>query len=229
MSERLCQVCDIGRMPHAEAEALQERLLAARRAGDLPDTLLLVEHDPVVTIGSAVEDEASEVSVELLESAGAQVRRVSRGGRATFHGPGQIVGYPIINLREHRQDLHWYLRALEQVLIDALGDCGFEAERVEGLTGVWVDERKVASIGIAVRGWVTWHGFALNVCVDPQWWRMIDPCGLAPEQMASLTEVSGTVASRQVVEGAIVQHFADFFDLSPRRSEATELFAATDF
>ncbi|MBD3291443.1 MAG: lipoyl(octanoyl) transferase LipB [Armatimonadia bacterium] len=229
MSERLCQVCDIGRMPHAEAEALQERLVAARRAGEAPDTLLLVEHDPVVTIGSAVEDADAEVSVQLLESAGAEVRRVSRGGRATFHGPGQFVGYPILDLREHRQDLHWYLRALEQVLIDALGDCGFDAERVEGLTGVWVGDRKVASIGIAVRGWVTWHGFALNLCVDPKWWRMIDPCGLQPQQMASLSEIRHETASREAVEDTIVHHFGEFFGLSPRRVKETELFAGSAF
>lgn len=228
-ANRLLHVTDLGRMPHAEAEALQERLVAARRAGETSDTLLLVEHDPVVTIGGAVEDPAAEVSVQLLESAGAQVRRVSRGGRATFHGPGQIVGYPILDLREHRRDLHWYLRSLEQVLIDALGDLGFGAGRVEGLTGVWAGDRKVASIGIAVRGWVTWHGFALNICVDPRWWRMIDPCGLQPEQMASLGEMGGETPSRQAVADAVVHRFGEFFGLSPRTVKQTELFAGLAF
>lgn len=229
MSERICQIVDLGRMAHAEAEELQERLVAARRAGEAPDTLLLVEHDPVVTIGSAVEDPAAEVSMQLLESAGAQVRPVSRGGRATFHGPGQIVGYPILDLREHRRDLHWYLRALEQVMIGALIDFGYPAGRVEGLTGVWVNDRKVASIGIAVRGWVTWHGFALNVDVDPAWWRMIDPCGLDPERMASLAELGKRAPSREVVCDALVRHLGEVFVLTPHALASTELFAGTGF
>lgn len=228
MSERTCRVVELGRMPHAEAERLQERLVHLRRVGEAPDTLLLVEHDPVVTVGGAVEDLAAEVCVEMLESAGARVRRVSRGGRATFHGPGQIVGYPILDLREHRRDLHWYLRALEQVITGALEGLGYPAERVEGLTGVWVGGRKVASIGIAVRGWVSWHGFALNLQVDPAWWRLIDPCGLRPEQMASLAEL-GEAPARERVAGALVAQFGQVFGATMRPAEATELFAGSLF
>ncbi|MFW5867622.1 MAG: lipoyl(octanoyl) transferase LipB [Armatimonadota bacterium] len=224
MSERVCRTVDLGRMSHSEAERLQERLVEARRAGEAPDTLLFVEHDPVVTIGSAVEDPATEVSTDLLESAGAEVRQVSRGGRATFHGPGQIVGYPILDLRQHRRDLHWYLRSLEQVIIDALVDFGFEPERVDGFTGVWVGDRKVASIGIAVRGWVTWHGFALNLDVDAGWWRMIDPCGLRPEQMGSLSDSGGEAPPRGEVQTALATRLGDLFELRMYRTHRVELF-----
>jgi len=229
VSERICQVVELGRMAHAEAERLQERLLAQVRSGEAPDTLLLVEHDPVVTIGRAVEDPAGEVAAKLLEAAGAEVRHVTRGGRATFHGPGQIVGYPIVDLRRHRRDLHWFLRSLEQVIIDALGEVGYTGERVEGLTGVWVDGRKIASIGIAVRGWVTWHGFALNLDVEPSWWRMIDPCGLRPEQMGSLAELDGPTPSRKAMADALVAHFGEVFDLSASLLAPVELFAQLAF
>ncbi len=229
MSERLCRVHDLGRVSYDRAERLQRQLLQARRAGTIPDTLLVVEHDPVVTVGSAVDDPADELSLRALEEAGVEVRRVSRGGRATFHGPGQIVGYPILDLRRHRQDLHWYLRALEQVLIDALAQVGCEAERRDGLTGVWVQGRKVASIGIAVRGWVTWHGFALNRDCDARWWRMLDPCGLRPEQMASLSDLAEETPSRRDVVEKIVGCFGDVFGLRPVRAPETELFQQTVF
>lgn len=226
---RLLRVTDLGRMGHAEAERLQEWLVEERRAGRAPDTLLLVEHDPVVTIGSAVEEAAAEVSAQLLESAGAEVRQVSRGGRATFHGPGQIVGYPILDLRQHRRDLHWYLRSLEQVIIDALGDFGMDADREEGLTGVWSGGRKVASIGIAVRGWVTWHGFALNLDVDARWWRMIDPCGLRPEQMGSLSDLTTPCPSRASLCNTLAGRLADVFDLRVQKIVRTELFEESAF
>lgn len=229
MNERLCHLCDLGRMAYARAEGLQERLVAARRAGEAPDTLLLVEHDPVVTVGSGSGEASDELSLEVLTAAGVEVRRVGRGGRATFHGPGQMVGYPIFDLREHRQDLHWYLRALEQVLIDALVQHDYPARRRDGLTGVWVEGRKVASIGIAVRGWVTWHGFALNLDCDAQWWRMLDPCGLRPEQMASLTDLDGDAPSHRELSETIVRCFEEVFDLRMVTRAATELFARMAF
>lgn len=229
MSERVCHLVDLGRMAHEQAEALQERLVAQVRTGDAPDTLLLVEHDPVVTLGRAVDEPAAEVALTLLESAGASVRHVSRGGRATFHGPGQIVGYPIIDLRRHRTDLHWYLRSLEQVIIDTLDGFGYHSGRVDGYTGVWIGARKVASIGIAVRGWITWHGFALNLDVDPSWWHLIDPCGLRPEQMASLRDLATQTESRAQVCAALAASFSDRFGLSLRRVEPVELLAGPGF
>ena len=229
MSERLCHLHDLGRIGHAEAEVMQQRLVAAKREGAICDCLLLVEHDPVVTLGSASDDPADELSPDLLAAAGVEVRRVSRGGRATFHGPGQIVGYPIVDLREHRQDLHWYLRSLEEVLIAALKQFDYPARRSEGLTGVWVGDRKVASIGIAVRSWVTWHGFALNLSCDSHWWQMLDPCGLRPEQMASLADLDGDTPSRTELSDTIVACFGEVFDLRMVAKSRKELFASTVF
>ncbi len=226
---QVCEVVDLGHLGHAEAERLQERLVDMRRAGEATDTLLLVEHDPVVTVGRSVEDATAEVATQLLESAGAQIRQVKRGGRATFHGPGQVVGYPILDLREHKRDLHWYLRALESVIIRALDHLDLTARRVDGLTGVWVGDRKVASIGIAVRGWVTWHGFALNVDVEPRWWQMIDPCGLRPEQMASLTELSDGEITADAAKSALVDEFAGVFGLEMRETYRSELFERLTF
>ena len=229
MSERICYLHDLGRMAHGDAEALQERLVKQRRAGRIPDTLLLVEHDPVVTLGSGSGEAADELSLDALAASAVEIRSVSRGGLATFHGPGQIVGYPILNLRRHRQDLHWYLRSLEQVLIDALEDAGYPARRREGLTGVWVEGRKVASIGIAVRGWVTWHGFALNLDCDERWWQMLDPCGLRPEQMGSLADLGEDAPSRDELCGGIVEAFGEVFALRMVAMPPTELFAETRF
>lgn len=229
MSARVCEVYDLGRVGYAEAEAAQERLVALARGGGEPDRLVIVEHPPVVTIGRSSEDPAREVSRAALEAAGIEVHEVSRGGRATYHGPGQVVGYPIFDLRRHRRDLHWYLRALEDALIGALDRCGVRARREEGLTGVWVGERKVASIGVAVRGWVTWHGFALNVDCDAAHWRLIDPCGLRPEQMASLADLPGPTPSRSMVVGAVVEEVGERFGLTVRRRPATELFEGAGF
>lgn len=229
MSARTCLVCDLGRMEYGRAERLQERLVAARRAGELPDTLLFVEHYPVVTVGGSAGDVAAELEVAAARAAGVPVHRVSRGGRATWHGPGQIVGYPIIDLRAHRTDLHWYLRALEDVLIDALGAVGIAAGRVEGLTGVWVGERKVASIGIAVRGWVTWHGFALNLDCDPAVWRLLQPCGLTPEAMASLAELSDVSPTRAEMIAALTRGFAAHFALRTTSCAPAELLPRAGF
>lgn len=229
MSPRACLVCDLGRMEYGRAERLQERLVAARRAGELPDTLLFVEHDPVVTVGGSADDAAAELEVAAARAAGLPVHRVSRGGRATWHGPGQIVGYPIIDLRAHRTDLHWYLRTLEDILIDALGAVGVAAQRTEGLTGAWVGGRKVASIGIGVRGWVTWHGFALNLDCDPAVWRLLQPCGLAPEAMASLAEVQGQPPSRPEMIAALTRSFALHLGLRTTSCELAELLPRASF
>lgn len=229
MSPRHCDVFDLGCIEYSEAQRLQERLVAARRAGDVPDTLLLVEHPPVVTVGRTAAEIDAELSRGALEATGVPVYSVSRGGRATWHGPGQVVGYPILDLRAHRTDLHWYLRALEDVIIRALRDTGHRAGRVDGLTGVWSDGRKVASIGIAVRGWVTWHGFAVNRDCDPAAWQLIDPCGLRPGQMASLAELPGATPSREELQEALVAAFEDVFGLTARRRDRMELFRQPAF
>lgn len=193
----------LGRVPYAEALAQQEQLVA-RKAADptAPDELLLLEHEPVYTIGRT-PDQSS------LREAGAlphPVIQTNRGGQATYHGPGQLVGYPILDLRVRGQDLHRHLRALEEVLILALRDYGIEAVRCEGLTGVWVGERKIASIGVGVRRWISMHGFALNVGPDLSAFAAITPCGIAGVEMTSLSrELGREVSVREVADrvGAI--------------------------
>ena len=177
------EVIQAGRVPYGEALEWQRRLAEDRIAGRLPhDLLLLLEHPPVVTFGRNSHAE------HLLRPAGVDVFEVERGGDVTFHGPGQLVGYPILDLREppHKQDLHWYLRTLEQALINALAVVGIPAERNPGYTGVWTQGRKIASIGVHVKQWVTWHGFALNVTTDLGHFERIVPCGIPGVVMTSV-------------------------------------------
>ena len=166
MSARL-SVVDLGRRPYAEVLELQRELCRQRMAGERhDDLLLLVEHEPVVTLGRGTRASSLPLAPAELERRGVEVFEVERGGDVTYHGPGQLVGYPILDLREHREDLHWYLRRLEAGLIAALGRAGRPGGAEPGLTGVWTAGRKIASIGIHVKQWVTFHGFALNVSTD---------------------------------------------------------------
>jgi len=178
------EVIDLGRMPYADALALQEERLVRRIAGEVPDALLLVEHDPVVTRGRrSPEGDTADVPFPVVT--------IGRGGEATYHGPGQLVAYPILELPEGRRDLHRYLRDLEGAVIDAIGALGADGRREEGKTGVWVGDRKICSIGVAVRRWVTWHGLALNVTTDLGAFGSFSPCGLSPEVMTNLHEALG--------------------------------------
>jgi lipoyl(octanoyl) transferase len=183
------RVVDLGRRPYAEVLELQRMLCRSRVAGEeQDDLLLLVEHGPVVTLGRGTRASSLPVSPIELERRGVPVVEVERGGDVTYHGPGQLVGYPILNLADHRPDLHWYLRTLEDALILALGRIGVEAERRPGLTGVWTAGRKIASIGIHVKQWVTFHGFALNVTTDLSGFGLIIPCGIDGVVMTSVAE-----------------------------------------
>ncbi|MBL4770051.1 MAG: lipoyl(octanoyl) transferase LipB [Planctomycetes bacterium] len=175
------EICHLGRRSYEEVHDLQQRCLKARIEGTIGDTLLLVEHDPIVTLGRGTEDNAADgVTVPVLE--------VERGGEATYHGPGQLVAYPILFLEEGNRDLHKYLRKLEQVVLNLLKSYGVEGRRVEGKTGVWIGDQKVASIGVAVRRWVTWHGIALNVTTDLDAFRGFKPCGLESGVMTRLAD-----------------------------------------
>ena len=186
MSGKDLVVVEAARVPYAEALAWQRQLAQDRIAGRLPhDVLLLLEHPPVVTLGRASQ------AAHLLDGSDIEVVEVERGGDVTYHGPGQLVGYPIIDLTGHRQDLHWYLRTLEQALIDALGRLDIPAERNPGFTGVWTRGRKIASIGVHVKQWVTWHGFALNVTTDLSAFDRIVPCGIAGVEMTSIQRETG--------------------------------------
>jgi lipoyl(octanoyl) transferase len=155
-------------------------------------------------------------SPERLRERGVETYEVERGGDVTFHGPGQLVGYPIFDLKRHRRDLHWYLRQLEEALIVALASVGIEAERSRGYTGVWTHGRKIASIGVHARDWVTWHGFALNVTTDLSFFDLIVPCGIPQVQMTSVTREVGGDVTIDEMSGAITRAFAQVFQLEPR-------------
>ena len=208
----------LGLVPYAGALELQRRVARARISGEISeDVLLLVEHPPVVTLGRSAKDAHLLVSGEMLAARGIELFEVERGGDVTFHGPGQLVGYPIIDLKRHRQDLHWYLRQVEQALIDALAEIGIRADRNPGLTGVWTAGRKIASIGVHARDWVTWHGFALNVTTDLSYFDLMVPCGIQAVTMTSVErELDAGAPNLDLVTSAVVRTFGSVFSLEPR-------------
>jgi lipoyl(octanoyl) transferase len=214
VSHRL-RVADLGPRPYEEVLELQRRLCRERMAGEQQDDLLLlVEHEPVVTLGRGTRPSSVRLTPGDFAARGVTLVEVERGGDATFHGPGQVVGYPVLDLREHREDLHWYLRQLEGILIAALAELGVPAERNPGLTGVWTRGRKIASIGIHVKQWVTFHGFALNVTTDLRGFDLIVPCGIDGVVMTSVAaELGGTDAAdlQARAREAIVQAFGSMF------------------
>jgi lipoate-protein ligase B len=203
-------------MPYAEALELQRQIARDRISGAIPqDILLLVEHPPVVTLGRASKEKNLIASPEFLQSKGVELFEVERGGDVTFHGPGQLVGYPIIDLKRHRQDLHWYLRKIEEALINTLADFGIPGERNTAYTGVWTRGKKIASIGVHAREWVTWHGFALNVTTDLSYFDLIVPCGITGVEMTSIARELGLEqVSIQDVRDRVSAKFAEAFDLT---------------
>lgn len=212
-------------MPYAEALELQRAAARARITGAIPqDLLLLVEHEPVVTMGRTAKQQNLTASAELLAARGVQLFEVERGGDVTYHGPGQLVGYPIVDLKRHKQDLHWYLRQVEEALIGAIGEHGIAGERSTGYTGVWTRglargsshaPRKLASIGVHARDWVTWHGFALNVTTELSYFDLIVPCGIAGVDMTSMSRELGAPVAMSDAEDAAARAFARVFSLTP--------------
>ena len=200
----LCCV-DLGLMDYRQALALQESLVEQRRQDEGSDTLLLLEHPPVFTLGRGADESF------VLNPHHVPVHRVSRGGQVTFHGPGQLVGYPILALPRHRRDVHAYIRDLENVLIDTLGVYGLQAQQRQGLTGVWLNEQKIASIGVGIRRWVTFHGFALNVDPDLSYFSDIIPCGLHGVQMTSMAQALGRTIALDEVKIRLAEIFAATF------------------
>ncbi|MGH7667864.1 MAG: lipoyl(octanoyl) transferase LipB, partial [Gemmatimonadaceae bacterium] len=172
------------------------------------------EHPPVVTLGRSAKDAHLVASRELLAARGVELFEVERGGDVTFHGPGQLVGYPIVDLKRHKRDLHWYLRRVEEALIVALGDYGITGERSAGYTGVWTQGRKIASIGVHARDWVTWHGFALNVTTDLAYFDLIVPCGISGVTMTSIERETSQPAPMDHVEQSVARAFGAVFGLS---------------
>jgi lipoyl(octanoyl) transferase len=199
-----------GRMEYGRAFELQQRLVAERKAGEIPDQLLLLDHPHTITLGRNGHMENLLASEEVLTRAGVAFYPTDRGGDITYHGPGQMVGYPIVDLREWKRDVGAYVRAIEQVLIDTLADFGIEGGRIPKLTGVWVEERKIAAIGVHLSRWVTSHGFALNVSTDLQYFQYIVPCGLS-KPVASMAQL-GCGASWEEVAERVAANFGRIFE-----------------
>jgi lipoyl(octanoyl) transferase len=202
---RKCELHDLGRVEYGRALELQRALVEKRKRGEIPDRLLIVEHPHVITLGRNGKTANLLASEEVLRRAGITYFPIERGGDITYHGPGQIVGYPIVDLREWKRDVVAYVRALEQTIIDALADFGIAAGRVEGCTGCWVDGRKIAAIGVHISRWVTSHGFALNVTTDLSYFQYIVPCGLT-KPVTSMAEL-GAGAARAEVTASLARHF----------------------
>ena len=200
-------------MPYADALALQRELVADRQAGRIGDQLLLVEHPHVLTLGVRGDGGRSHILApsEELDARSVSVFETGRGGDITYHGPGQLVGYPIIDLNPDRRDVHRYVRDLEEVLIRVAADYGILAGREPGLTGVWVGESKLAAIGVRIARWVTSHGFALNVTTDLDYFKLIVPCGVADRGVTSLGALLGREIGWAEVEDRVVRHFGDVF------------------
>jgi lipoyl(octanoyl) transferase len=207
------QVRRLGVVPYAEGLVLQQELVAARKADRIPDQLLLLEHPPVITLGAKVRDDRSHVlaSEQALDDVGVELFEAGRGGDVTYHGPGQLVGYPIIDLRPDRCDIHRYVRDLEEVMIAAAAAFGVRADRVRGLTGAWVGQDKLAAIGVRISRWITSHGFAFNVATDLSHFSLIVPCGIQDRGVTSLGRLLGQPPPMSSVEDAVIQAFTATF------------------
>jgi lipoyl(octanoyl) transferase len=229
-------VLSLGTLPYATALDLQRRVARARIAGEIADdVLMLVEHPPVVTLGRSSKAHHLVASAESLAARGVELHEVERGGDVTFHGPGQLVGYGIVDLKRHRQDLHWYLRQVEAALIDALGVLGVPAGRSTGFTGVWTGgaepaeaaegapRRKLASIGVHARDWVTWHGFALNVSTSLSYFDLIVPCGIAGVEMTSVARELGHLVTVAEAAPVVADAFGRVFGLRPEAALVDDL------
>jgi len=203
----------LGRVPYAEGLQIQEQLVAERQAGRIVDVLLLLEHEPVFTMGRNARAENVLLSSEALRSRGFEIFETGRGGDVTYHGPGQIVGYPILELPTDRRDVHRYVRDLEEVMIRACADYGITAGRIPGKTGTWVGEEKIGAIGVRIARWVTSHGFALNITNDLAPFALIVPCGITGLGVTSLSRLLGREVAVDEAAGRLAAHVASVFDL----------------
>lgn len=210
---RSIEVRRLGLVPYAEGLALQRALVTERQAGHIDDLLLLVEHPHVLTLGVRGDGGRSHIlaNADALAARGVEVHETGRGGDITYHGPGQIVGYPIIDLKPDRCDVHRYVRDLEEVLIRVAADYDVSATRVEGLTGAWVGHEKLAAIGVRIARWVTSHGFAFNLAPDLGYFNLIVPCGIADRGVTSLERQLSRTLDRTAVEDRIVERFCEVF------------------
>ncbi|MGB7308810.1 MAG: lipoyl(octanoyl) transferase LipB, partial [Candidatus Acidiferrales bacterium] len=214
-TDNTCRLVDLGLLPYLAAWELQQRLVEARKAGAIPDVLLLCEHPHVITLGRNGKREHLRASDRLLAQMGVEFHASERGGDITYHGPGQIVGYPILDLAAHRRDVRWYVAQLEEVMIRASADFGVTARRVEERHGVWVDapagEEKLGALGVHLSRWVASHGFAYNVSTDLRYFDLIVPCGIAGARATSLERIVGRPVDAAAARARVAAHFAEVF------------------
>ena len=213
----LCSVEQLGLVDYPGALGLQQERVAGRKRGAITDTLLLLEHPHVYTLGRNAKREHLLASGERLRELQAQVFDTDRGGDITYHGPGQLVGYPVLDLTVHRRDLGWYMRSLEEVFIRAAADFGVRAGRLPGAAGVWVGNDKLVALGVHVSRWVTSHGFAFNVNTDLSYFDAIVPCGLRGRGVTSLARLLGRPVAMDSVSERVIEHFGGVFDLEMTR------------
>jgi lipoyl(octanoyl) transferase len=210
---RTLTVRELGRIRYQDGLALQAELVAERQAGRIGDTLLLLEHEPVFTLGRNARRDNVLLPEEELRARGFDVFEVGRGGDVTYHGPGQVVGYPILDLSPDRRDVHRYVRDLEEVMIRACADYGITAARIPGKTGAWVGTEKIGAIGVRIARWVTSHGFALNVSNELEPFALIVPCGIRDHGVTTLARLLGRDVAIDEAAGRLTRHLADVFDL----------------
>jgi lipoyl(octanoyl) transferase len=208
---RVCEVNFLGRVNYTDGLAMQAEAVDRLREGAAAEQLFLLEHNHVFTLGRAAKAANILASPEQLEAQGIEIHETGRGGDVTYHGLGQLVGYPIINLKPDRCDVHVYVRDLEEVLIRTLADFGIEGSRIAGLTGVWVGNEKIAAIGVRIARWITSHGFALNVNTDLNYFRLIIPCGITDKGVTSLAKILGREIAIEEVSQVAAAHFASVF------------------
>ena len=246
-----CWIVDLGLIGFEEAFELQKRIVAARKADAIGDVLLLCEHPHVITLGRSGKRENLLASERVLAQKGVEFHATNRGGDITYHGPGQIVGYPVIQLAAIRRDVVWYVRMLEEVMIRTCGDFGIAARREEGKTGAWIDSQKkelpqraqssqslgsspgaaaekIGAIGVHISRWVTSHGFAFNVATDLRYFELIVPCGIAERKATSLEKVLGRAVKRNEAAPRLVEHFGQVFGREPQHTTREELLAALE-
>lgn len=217
---RECWLRELGRMDYGQAFQYQRELVEARKRGTVPDQLLFVEHPHTITLGRNGRLQNLLANADALRRAGIAFHETDRGGDITYHGPGQLVGYPILDLRDWRRDIGAYVRALEQVVIDTLAEFAMDAQRVPGMTGVWVNGAKIAAIGVHISRWITSHGFALNVRPDLEYFRYIVPCGLT-KPVTSMAQL-GAAAELEKVSERLAAHFGRVFDRAIRALQLEE-------
>jgi lipoyl(octanoyl) transferase len=217
----LCRVEQLGTVDYAEGLRLQAQRIAQRKAAEIPDTLLLLEHPHVYTLGRNARRENLLISEERLAALGAQLFETNRGGDITYHGPGQLVGYPIFDLTKHRRDIAWFMRSLEEVFIRVAREFGIEAGRLAGAPGVWVGNDKLVAMGVHISRWVTSHGFAFNVNTDLGYFEWIVPCGLRDKGVTSLAKLLGRPVEMNTAIDRVVEHFGRVFGLTMQVEEST--------